>query len=217
MCKILFVQTGGMIDRNASVPAFKRFVEERFCPSFRYEFVSIFQKDGVDVTNDDRSDLLEQIDDLLEIAFEEGDEYDGVIVTHGTEGMVETAKFLGTTEFDDDRYPLPRIIVTGATRSEGHPDSDADGNLGMAIAAVQTTQPGFVGICMHGLVLSHDVIDRCPRTGRFCRRKCGNTRRTKRSGNNNNGNNGNTTPVAATIATHQRAAYCSQRSAYVTN
>jgi L-asparaginase len=170
MCKILFVQAGGMIDMNNSVPAFQRFVEERLSPSFEYEFFSIFQKDGNDITDDDRVELLEQIDDLLEIAYGEGNEYDGVIITHGTEGMVETARFLGSTEFDEDRS-APRILITGAMRSERDADSDADGNLGMAIAAVQTTPPGFVGICMHGLVLSHDTVDRDPYTGKIFR-KC---------------------------------------------
>lgn len=196
MCKILFVQTGGMIDRNNSVPAFKRFVEERFSPSFQYEFTSIFQKDGNDITDDDRIELLEQIDDHLELAYEEGNEYDGVIITHGTDSMVETARFLGATEFDDGR-PAPRILITGAMKSERDVDSDADGNLGMAIAAVQTTQPGFVGICMHGLVLPHDMIDRDPCTGLFCRKRNSKTFRGIRSRT--------ITPPVRTFRSHQTA------------
>ena len=180
MCRILFVQTGGIIDSNNSDPAFKRFIEKRFSPSFQYEFTSIFQKDGNDITDEDRVDMLEQIDDLLELAFEAGNEFDGVIITHGTDSMLETARFLGCAELDDDRT-APRILITGAMRSAYDKDSDADGNLGMAIAAVQTTPPGFVGICMHGLVLSHDMIDRDPFTGRFFRKRKMNTKGGRRS------------------------------------
>jgi len=166
MCNILFVQTGGMIDRNDSVPTFKRFLNERLSPSFQYELASVFQKDGKEITDEDREDLLGQIDDLLQLAADEGNEYDGVIITHGTDSMIETARFLGTTQFEEGT--APRIIITGAMRPGRVANSDADGNLGMAIAAVQTTPPGFVGICMHGLVLSHDMIDWDHSTGKLC-------------------------------------------------
>ena len=179
--KILFVQTGGTIDKDyprttngqgfeIGDPAFLRLLE-RLNPSFDYEVHTVCQKDSLEITDACRETMVEEIYDLLEKAASSGCGFDGVVVTHGTDTMAETARFLGT----NDRFAVsaPRIVVTGAMRPERFTNSDADCNLGMAIAAAQTVPAGFVGICMHGLVLSHDEIGRDLDTGKFFRKKAG--------------------------------------------
>lgn len=172
--KILFVQTGGTIDKDypkmmngrgfeIGQPAFQRLLEDRLNASFRYEFHTVCQLDSSEITEDIRGKLLEEIDDRLEEAIEHGEGFDGVIITHGTDTMAETARFLGGSDFGDET----RIIITGAMKPERFSNSDADCNLGMALAAVQTVPIGFVGICMHGRILKHDEIDRNTFTGMF--------------------------------------------------
>ena len=182
--KILFVQTGGTIDKDypkttkgwgfeIGDPAFSRLLEERLSPSFEYETLTVCQKDSMEITDTDRIAMVREIDDLVEeTAIAEAfsfavKAFEGVVITHGTDTMAETARFIAKS--NQNRY-VP-IILTGSMRPERFSNSDADCNLGMAIAAVQTSPPGFVGVCMHGLVLPHDQIDRDQKTGKFYRRR----------------------------------------------
>lgn len=176
--KILFVQTGGTIDKDypkttngwgfeIGEPAFRRLLEERLSPSFQYEFLTVCQKDSTEITDDDRSAMKLQIGDRLTKGLQTSNPFHGVILTHGTDTMAETAHFLAKDTTTSKSVP---IIITGAMRPERFSNSDADCNLGMAIAAVQTAPNGFVGICMHGLVLSHDAVDRNLQTGKFIER-----------------------------------------------
>ena len=172
--KILFLQTGGTIDKDypkttngwgfeiGEDPAFRRLLEERLSPSFEYECQTICRKDSLEITDVDRSAMSREID----IRLEQGHRFDGVILTHGTDTMAETAKYLAGSKKSRPEKNVP-IVITGAMRPERFSNSDADCNLGMAIAAIQTCPPGFVGICMHGLVLSHDNITRDLQTGKF--------------------------------------------------
>ena len=176
--KILFVQTGGTIDKDypkttngwgfeIGEPAFRRLLEERLSPSFEYEFYTVCQKDSTEITDDDRSAMRLEIDDRLTKGLQNSNPIDGVILTHGTDTMAETAHYLAQNITTSKSVP---IVITGSMRPERFSNSDADCNLGMAIAAVQMAPDGFVGICMHGLVLSHDAVNRDLQTGKFIKR-----------------------------------------------
>ncbi len=67
-----------------------------------------------------------------------------VIITHGTDTIHITAKKLM-----DIKNKV--IILTGAMLPEKFSQSDADFNLGMAVASVQTLRNG-VYICLYGVV-----------------------------------------------------------------
>lgn len=176
--KILFVQTGGTIDKDypkttngwgfeIGEPAFRRLLQERLSPSFEYEFLTICQKDSTEITDLDREAMLKEITDRLIQAHFAGNPIRGVILTHGTDTMAKTAQYLaGNRNHSNTAISVP-VVITGSMRPERFSNSDADCNLGMAIAAVQTCPPEFVGICMHGLVLSHENIDRDLQTGKF--------------------------------------------------
>ena len=159
--KILFIQTGGTIDKDyphttkgwafvIDEPAFGRILE-KLNPSFDYQVLSAMKKDSLEISDQDRADLQKLIQDQ---------DADKIIITHGTDTMPETAAALAS--FGDTKT----IVITGAMRPERFSNSDADLNLGMAIATVQTAQPG-VYICMHGLVIPHDKIDRNMETGQY--------------------------------------------------
>ncbi|MBO1926591.1 asparaginase [Thiomicrorhabdus sp. 6S2-11] len=77
-----------------------------------------------------------------------------IVITHGTDTMVKTAKKL--IQWIDDKKEFTAltdktIVLTGAMRPFALGDSDASFNLGAALIAAQTL-PAGVYICMNGNV-----------------------------------------------------------------
>lgn len=96
--------------------------------------------DSLDMTTRDRQIILDNIKKCKE---------DRIIITHGTDTMVETASFLAK-ECNDKT-----IVLTGAMIPYKFGSSDGLFNLGSAIAFVQTLSNG-VYITMNGRYLTHD-------------------------------------------------------------
>lgn len=74
--EILFIQTGGTIDKDYpkskggyafefGEPATKRLLE-RLAPSFRYQVVTAFQKDSLEVNDEDRQALVDLIENTTQ-------------------------------------------------------------------------------------------------------------------------------------------------------
>jgi len=159
--KIILIQTGGTIDKDYphttkgwafefGDPAIIRILE-KLNPSFEYEIVIAFKKDSLEITDTDRQQLTELI-------LKQPDEK--IIVTHGTDTMMETANFL--SQHVRDKV----IVLTGAMRPEQFSNSDASINVGVAIGAIQLLAPG-VYIAMHGVVKSWNTIERDMTTGKY--------------------------------------------------
>ena len=158
--KITFIQTGGTIDKDypritggyafeITDPAVERILKN-VNPTFESEILSAFKKDSTEITNEDRDDLYKMVNNLSN---------DKVIITHGTDTMIETAEKLSVIK-------NKIIVITGAMRPEKFSDSDAPFNMGMAVAAISTLNPG-VYITMHGRVLSWAKCTRNLETGQF--------------------------------------------------
>lgn len=90
---------------------------------------------------------------------------DQIVITHGTDTMVETAKVLGEAA-------LQKVIVlTGAMVPYAFSNSDAVFNLGCSIAAVQLLPPG-VYIVMNGTVFNWDNVVKDKSRGIFREKGC---------------------------------------------
>jgi L-asparaginase len=159
--KLVFIQTGGTIDKDYprttkgwafefGEPASTRILE-KLNPSFEYEVLTACQKDSLEITDDDRSELLNLI---------KGHHGNKFIITHGTDTMMETANFLA------DQISDKLIVITGAMRPERFSNSDAATNLGSAIATANLMEQG-VYIAMHGIVKESSEIKRDLETGKY--------------------------------------------------
>ena len=82
-----------------------------------------------------------------------------VIITHGTDTMIETAQTLGG-------IAGKVIVLTGAMQPAAFRDTDAALNLGVALAALERCTPG-VYIAMSGQIFDPDRCRKNHDTDRF--------------------------------------------------
>ncbi len=162
--KIFFIQTGGTIDKDypkikngysfeISEPAVRRILQ-RVNYNFEFEIVSILKKDSSDITKEDREKIY--------TACKKADS-DKIIVTHGTDSMIETAGRLSAIK-------NKAIILTGAMRPEKFCDSDAAFNVGTAIGAINILDSG-VFIAMNGRIYPWNDVERNVETGQFIEKR----------------------------------------------
>jgi len=159
--KLVFIQTGGTIDKDYphttkgwafefGEPATNRILE-KLNPSFDYEVMTSCQKDSLEITDEDRANLADLIINHDSTKF---------IITHGTDTMMETATFL------KDRIKDKLIVITGSMLPERFSNSEAPINLGCAIACANLMEKG-VFIAMHGVVKSNTEIKRDLDNGKY--------------------------------------------------
>ncbi|CAL4096318.1 unnamed protein product [Meganyctiphanes norvegica] len=151
MEEIIIIQMGGTIDKDyprtkggydfeIGEPAAKNILNRiRPTRSIISSTHSICRKDSQDITDHERVLLANKI--------EEGSEK-RVIVTHGTDTLLDTARFLAS-HLKMAAVTDVTVILTGAFTPEKFKDSDADFNLGVAIGAVQSVTPG-IWVAMNG-------------------------------------------------------------------
>ena len=143
MDQLLVVTTGGTIDKiyfddksdyQIGDPQIGRILEE-LGVAFRFTVISLLRKDSLHISPEDRA-LIRQA-----IAAQPATH---VLVTHGTDTMVETAAVLAD-------IPGKTIVLTGALNPARFRGSDAEFNIGTAVGAVQCLPPG-VYIAMNGRI-----------------------------------------------------------------
>lgn len=164
--KILFLQTGGTIDKDypagidhhgysfiITTPAYKRILKQ-VNPSFEYETKTIMQKDSLDITDEDRSLILRVCQNSAT---------NKIIITHGTDTMIQTAEVLSQLK---DKT----IVITGAMSPELFKNSDADFNLGTAVGVVSVLESGIY-IAMNGQIMKWNEAAFNSNTGQFVPKK----------------------------------------------
>lgn len=140
---IRFITTGGTIDKvyfdaisqfEVGDSQLKHILSDGLV-DFEYDIVSLFHKDSLELGDEDRAAIRRRIEE---------DEAEMIVVTHGTDTMVQTAAAL-------DGIAGKAIVLTGSLTPARFKSTDAVFNVGMAVAAVQIVQPG-VYIVMNGQV-----------------------------------------------------------------
>ena len=108
-------------------------------------------KDSIYMTDRDREKILQSCKDCKE---------DKIIITHGTDTMVQTAQVLGKS------IKNKTIILSGAMIPYNQEKSDALFNLGCAVLAMQSLPKGIY-ITMTGKIFSWDNIRKNKEHGLF--------------------------------------------------
>ncbi len=158
--KILFIQTGGTIDKDYPKKvkgynfeignAAALTILSKVAPNFDYKSVSLFKKDSLDIEEKDRKKLYD---------FCEKTSFSKIIITHGTDTMVQTSQALS-------KIKNKIIVLTGSIRPEKFVDSDADFNIGTAVGAINVLKPG-VYIAMNGRIYPWNKCHKDQKTGQF--------------------------------------------------
>jgi len=155
---IRFITTGGTIDKvyfdalsqfEVGDSPLNQMLAEGLV-EFEYDVIPMLQKDSLEMTDEDRQQLLD---------FIAADDADMYVITHGTDTMPETAEKLAGIDGKT-------IVITGALTPARFRTTDAIFNVGMAVAAVQACQPG-VYIAMNGQVFPAGAVRKNRDENRF--------------------------------------------------
>ena len=155
--KIKFLTTGGTIDKiyfdaksefEVGPPQVSELLNDANV-TFEHEIESILRKDSLDLTDADRALIRERV---------AADPATHIVVTHGTDTMIQTALAL-------KGIPGKTIVLTGSMQPARLRVTDAGFNLGAAVVAVQTLPPG-VYVAGNGRIFNPDtcrknVADHC--------------------------------------------------------
>lgn len=115
-----------------------------------HRVTQLMRKDSLELTDQDRSDIRNAV---------KSSDAQMILVTHGTDTMVETGKVLADIA---DKV----IVLTGALQPASLRNSDAEFNVGFALAAVQALANG-VYVAMNGQIFDPKTTIKDRAAGRF--------------------------------------------------
>lgn len=157
--KIKIFTTGGTIDKiyfdqkskyEVGEPTINEVMAEANV-TVDYQCQKIIRKDSLDLTDEDRQKIYQVI---------KADKHQHIVITHGTDTMILTARKL---------LPLAKdkvIVLTGSMMPAKFKSSDAMFNIGGALIAVQTLTPG-VYIVMNGQIFDPNQARKNVELNRF--------------------------------------------------
>lgn len=154
--KVVVITTGGTIactaDRNGvllptvSGADLVQPVASRFAPgTMEIEVRELTGLDSSSMTLSDIDEIVSAVQDVLQ-----DPTVDGVVVTHGTDSMEETAIAVDT--FHNDSRP---VVFTGAQKPFDHPEADGPNNLFESIVIASDSSARGIG-CL--IVFGHAVL-----------------------------------------------------------
>ena len=164
MLKVNVITTGGTIEKVYSEQTST--VENLDNQIYRYlgrlrlsdcdvRVLPLMNKDSLEMTDADRSAILELVEKMLS-------ERSAVVMTHGTDTMVQTGRYLKQA-LPDLKVP---IVLTGAMTPLGFEGSDGLQNLTESLFAVRILGPGIY-VVMHNQAFPIDRVRKDRETSRF--------------------------------------------------
>ncbi|HEY9583147.1 MAG TPA: asparaginase domain-containing protein [Candidatus Paceibacterota bacterium] len=139
----MYSEEKGTLNFSFGKQAVKELSENKVKLNFEYDIERLLAKDSLEMTNEDRQ--------LIKKACE-GTIADKILITHGTDTMVDTAKVLST-------ITNKVIVLTGASQPYKFRESDAEFNVGVAVGALNTLDNG-VYISMNGRIYEWDKVEK---------------------------------------------------------
>ncbi len=161
--KIHILSTGGTIEKVYSEQSgtvqnvfarIDQYVEQLRLPDTQIDVVPLTNKDSLEMTDQDREQILEAVAARIADA--------PVVITHGTDTMVETGKLL-KRRLTNLSQP---VILTGAMTPLGFERSDGLQNLTESLFAARTLTPG-VWIVFHNQAFDVDHVRKDRELSRF--------------------------------------------------
>jgi L-asparaginase len=154
----LFV-TGGTFDKEYDEIRGRLYFKDTHLPEMLslgrcrlpVEIRTLMMVDSLEMSDGDRELIARNCRDVPE---------DRIVVTHGTDTMVETARVLA------DAVPEKTVVLTGAMIPIAFGSSDGLFNLGGALVAAQCL-PAGVYVCMNGRIFDWDEVRKNRDTGVF--------------------------------------------------
>lgn len=117
---------------------------------FGFAVDQLMRVDSLDMTDEHRRIIAERV---------KASSSQQILITHGTDGMVETAAWLKDIE-------NKTIVLTGALQPAAFAQNDAVFNIGCAVSAVQFL-PAGVYIVMNGQIFEADKVRKNREKNRF--------------------------------------------------
>lgn len=158
MMEIQIFTTGGTIDKvyfdaQSDFQVGEPQIVEIFTmvgAAVQYRAETLFRKDSLDLTDDDRAFIAERVRQTP---------CRHVLITHGTDTMVETAQSL-------QDIPDKTIVLVGSLKPARFKHTDAEFNIGFALGAVQALPPG-VYLAMNGCIFDPAHVRKNRERNRF--------------------------------------------------
>ncbi len=163
MTRIHLIATGGTIEKiyseqRGSVENVDSKIETYLgrlrLPDLEIDTTRLMNKDSLEMTEADRARVLEAVRERLDAP---------IVITHGTDTMVETGLYLKKSL--EPRFP---IVLTGAMTPLGFESSDGLQNLTESLFAARVLAPGIY-VVMHNQVFPVDRVRKDKDRARFVR------------------------------------------------
>ena len=139
----MYSEEKGTLNFSFGKQAVKELSENKVKLNFEYDVERLLAKDSLEMTDEDRQLIKKGC---------EGTIADKILITHGTDTMINTAEVLST-------IPNKVIVLTGASQPYKFRESDAEFNVGVAIGALNILEKG-VYICMNGRVYQWNKVEK---------------------------------------------------------
>ena len=157
--------TSGYAFEFGDVSAASRILDAHPNLGLTFDVTSICKKDSLEVTDDDRKQLFDDICKTILEMPSRSSPPTRIVVTHGTDTMIETAEYVNNRI---GTFYRASIAFTGATKPERFVDSDASFNVGLAVGTTSVPiAESVVNICMNGNIVPANRCERDEDTGLF--------------------------------------------------